>query len=191
VSFGVLAAADPDRYRVDGSFDPPAPTYPYATHACIVEVDPEIGQVRLLRYVVAEDCGRIINPLVVEGQTHGAVAQGIAGALYEAIEYDAEGQLLTASLMDYLVPTSAELIGLELDHLEIPAPGSPNGAKGVGEGGTLAPGAAIANAVSDALGVECNELPLTPERVREAAARSPFRENVQCITIDEPPRSFR
>jgi carbon-monoxide dehydrogenase large subunit len=171
LGFGELASADPDRYRVEGAFDPTSSTYPYATHACVVEVDPLTGSVEILRYVVAEDCGRIINAAVVEGQAHGAVAQGVGGALYESIVYDGEGQLLTASLMDYLVPTAAELVNLELQHLEIPAPGTPNGAKGVGEGGTLAPGAVLANAVSDALGVELNELPLTPERVREAARR--------------------
>ena len=171
LGFGELAAADPDRYQVQGAYDPTSTTYPYATHACVVEVDPLTGGVEILRYVVAEDCGRIINALVVEGQAHGAVAQGIGGALYESIVYDDQGQLVNASLMDYLVPTATDLINLELEHLEIPAPGSPNGAKGVGEGGTLAPGAAIANAVSDALGVEINELPLTPESVRNAAVR--------------------
>lgn len=176
LGFGELVAAadDADRYRAEGVFDAPTTTYPYATHVCVVEVDPESGNVAIIRYVVAEDCGRIINPLVVEGQAHGAVAQGIGGALYESMIYDDEGQLLTASLMDYLLPTAAELVSLELEHLEIPAPGSPNGAKGVGEGGTLAPGAALANAVSDALGVEFNELPLSPERVCAAATRSPF-----------------
>jgi aerobic carbon-monoxide dehydrogenase large subunit len=179
LSFAQLAAADPERYRVDGVFDPATTAYPYATHACVVEVDPATGAVQLLRYVVAEDCGRIINPLVVEGQAHGAVAQGIGGALYESVVYDEEGQLVTGSLIDYLVPGATELVSLELAHLEIPAPGSPNGAKGVGEGGTLAPGPAIANAVSDALGVEFNELPLTPERVRQAAEVSPFRDSFQ------------
>ena len=176
VSFGELAAAADDRcYHAEGVFDAPSTTYPYATHGCVVDVDPDTGDVDILRYAVAEDCGRIINPLVVEGQAHGAVAQGIGGALYESVVYDGDGQLLTASLMDYLVPTAAELVSLRLEHLEIPAPGSPNGAKGVGEGGTLAPAAALANAISDALGVECNDLPLTPERVRDAAQRSPFR----------------
>src|SRR5262249_53572967 len=125
VGFGELAAGRPDGqwYRVEGVFDAPTTTYPYATHACVVEVDPATGHVAIVRYVVAEDCGRIINPLIVEGQAHGAVAQGIGGALYESVVYDGEGQLLTASLMDYLVPTAAELVPLELEHLEIPAPG--------------------------------------------------------------------
>ncbi|MDQ6817469.1 MAG: xanthine dehydrogenase family protein molybdopterin-binding subunit [Actinomycetota bacterium] len=188
VSFAQLAAGRPERFHVRGSFDPPAPAYPYATHACVVEVDGATGGVRVLRYVVVEDCGRIINPLVVEGQAHGAVAQGIGGALYEAVVYDADGQLLTASLMDYLIPTACDLIALELHHLEIPAPGSANGAKGVGEGGTLAPGAAIANAVADALGVEVNELPLSPERVRGLASDSPLAARSECITIDQERR---
>ncbi|HEY2770806.1 MAG TPA: xanthine dehydrogenase family protein molybdopterin-binding subunit [Solirubrobacteraceae bacterium] len=170
VGFGELAATDSARYKVEGAFDPGSTTYPYATHACVVDVDPTTGNVEILRYVVAEDCGRVINHMVVEGQAHGAVAQGIGGALYESIVYDEDGQLVNASFMDYLLPTATELVSLELEHLEIPAPESPNGAKGVGEGGTLAPGAALANAVSDALGVELNELPLSPERVRAAAA---------------------
>jgi carbon-monoxide dehydrogenase large subunit len=169
VDLAELAALSPERTRAEASFDPPLPTYPYASHACIVEVDAETGAVQLLSYVVAEDCGTIVNPLIVEGQAHGAVAQGIGGTLYEAIVYDEAGQMTTASLMDYLVPTAMELPYVELDHLEIPAPDSQDGVKGVGEGGTLAPPGAIANAVSNALGVELNELPLTPERVRTAA----------------------
>jgi carbon-monoxide dehydrogenase large subunit len=172
VAYGEIVAANPARFRAEGMFDPERTAYPYATHVCTVEVDPETGAVTLLRYVVAEDCGRIINPQIVAGQAHGAVAQGIGGALLEAMHYDEDGQLLTASLMDYLVPTASDLIALELDHLQIPAPESPGGVKGVGEGGTLAPAAAIANAVSDALGVELNELPLTPERVRRAVAEA-------------------
>jgi carbon-monoxide dehydrogenase large subunit len=174
VGFGELATGHTARYSVEGAFDPGSTTYPYATHACVVEVDRATGNVKILRYVVAEDCGRVINPMIVEGQAHGAVAQGIGGALYESLIYDETGQLVNASFMDYLLPTASELVNLQLEHLEIPAPGSPNGAKGVGEGGTLAPGAALANAVSDALGAEFNELPLTPERVREAAARGPM-----------------
>ncbi len=162
----VRAAEDPDRYRTSATFDPPAVAYPYATHACRVEVDPETGDIEIDRYVVVEDCGRMVNPLIVAGQVHGAVAQGIGGALYESLIYDSQGQLLTASLLDYIVPTAMEIANLEVHHLEIPAPGTPNGVKGVGEGGTLGPPAALANAVSHALGVEFNELPLTPERVQ-------------------------
>jgi carbon-monoxide dehydrogenase large subunit len=167
----VAAADDPERYRVSATFDPPAVAYPYATHACRIEVDPDTGGIDIERYVVVEDCGRMVNPLVVAGQVHGAVAQGVGGAVFESLVYDAEGQLLTASLMDYLVPTAMEIPSLEVHHLEIPAPDTPHGVKGVGEGGTLGPPAALANAVSDALGTEFNQLPLTPERVQAAALR--------------------
>jgi carbon-monoxide dehydrogenase large subunit len=168
----VAAAADPERYRVSATFDPPAIAYPYATHACIVEVDPDTGGIAVARYVVVEDCGTVINPAIVEGQIHGAIAQGVGGTLHEALIYDDDAQLVTGSLMDYLVPTASDLPHMEIGHLSIPAPGSPNGAKGVGEGGTLAPPGALANAVSDALGAEFNALPLTPERVAAAAAQA-------------------
>ncbi|HKP18750.1 MAG TPA: xanthine dehydrogenase family protein molybdopterin-binding subunit [Gaiellaceae bacterium] len=166
----LLAAAPPDRYRVSAHWDPPSVAYPYATHACVVEVDPETGQVTIRRYVVAEDCGRVINPAVVEGQIHGATAQGIAEALYEQIVYDDEAQMQTASFMDYLVPTAGELPTLEIEHLETPSPTSAGGVKGVGEGGTVGAPGAVANAVCDAVGLELNELPITPERVRAALA---------------------
>jgi carbon-monoxide dehydrogenase large subunit len=162
--------ADPDRYRWSAHYDPPAVAYPYATHACVVEVDPGTGGAHVRRYVVAEDCGRVINPAIVEGQIHGATAQGIAEALHEEIAYDEQGQLLTASLMDYLLPTAGETPRLEILHLETPSPTSPGGAKGIGEGGTIGAPAAIANAVCDALGVELNELPLKPEQIQAAAA---------------------
>jgi len=106
----------------------------------------------------------MINPAIVEGQVHGATAQGIGGALYEALRYGADGQLLSASFMDYLVPTACELPELELHHLETPAPELRGGWKGVGEGGTLAPPAALGNAVGDALGIEVNEFPISLER---------------------------
>jgi carbon-monoxide dehydrogenase large subunit len=168
----LIDEAAADRYRVSSTFDPPAVAYPYATHACVVAVDVETGGLAVERYVVVEDCGTVINPQIVDGQVHGATAQGLGGTMLEALVYDADGQLQTASLLDYLVPTAAEMPPLEVIHLETPAPNTPNGAKGVGEGGTLAPPGAIANAVSDALRVEMNELPLTPERVREAAVRA-------------------
>jgi aerobic carbon-monoxide dehydrogenase large subunit len=170
VSFGELVAQshDPDRYRVSAQFDPTV-AYPYATHLCVVEVDAGTGCIAILRYVIVEDCGTVINPLIVTGQIHGATAQGIGGALFEELVYDEDGQLVTASLMDYLVPTASELPAFEVDHLAIAAPDSPIGAKGVGEGGTLAPPGALANAVTDALGREFNELPLRPEQVRAAA----------------------
>jgi carbon-monoxide dehydrogenase large subunit len=166
----VQSAADPERYRISARFDSEAVAYPYATHACEVEVDPETGAVTIVRYVIAEDCGRVINPQIVEGQIAGATAQGIGGALLESLVYSGDGQLVTGSFMDYLLPTAAELPSFEIHHLQTPAPGNPAGAKGVGEGGTLAPPGAVANAVSDALAAEFNELPLLPGRL---AARPP------------------
>jgi CO/xanthine dehydrogenase Mo-binding subunit len=171
VPVGDLVAAAPDRYRASAEFDPPAVTYPYAAHACRIEVDTETGAVTVDRYVVVEDCGRILNPTIAHGQTQGAVAQGLGGALLEALVYGADAQPMTASFMDYLLPTASELPRFEISQVETLARTSPNGAKGIGEGGVLPAGAALANAVSDALGVELNELPLTPERVIAAARR--------------------
>jgi aerobic carbon-monoxide dehydrogenase large subunit len=164
-----LVAAAPERYRFSALFDPPQTVYPYATHACVVVVDDETGAVEVVRYVIAEDCGRIINPMIVEGQVHGAVAQGLGGALYEAHDYDQEGQLRTASLLDYVIPGATEIPQLELVHLELPTPVTESGIKGVGEGGTIAPAAAIANAVGDALGVEFNSFPVRPDQVAAAS----------------------
>jgi carbon-monoxide dehydrogenase large subunit len=171
VAIADLVASAPERFRVSATFDPPQTVYPYATHACVVSVDEETGAVEVERYVIAEDCGRIINPMIVEGQVHGAVAQGLGGALYEAHDYDPDGQLRTASLLDYVVPGATEVPELELLHLELPTPVTESGVKGVGEGGTIAPAAAIANAVGDALGVEFNSFPVKPEQVAAARAR--------------------
>jgi len=172
VGFAELhAAADPGRYAVSVQWDPPAVAYPYATHACVVDVDAGTGGVTILRYVVVDDCGRVINPLVVAGQVHGATAQGIAEAVYESVLYDDEGQPQNASLMDFLVPTAAELPSFELGHLESPAPTTVHGVKGVGEGGTIGAAGAVVNAVCDAVGAQLNEIPLRPETVREAAQR--------------------
>jgi carbon-monoxide dehydrogenase large subunit len=162
------SAADEDRYRISARFDSDAVAYPYATHVCEVEVDPGTGAVTITRYVIAEDCGRVINPQIVEGQVAGATAQGIGGALLESLVYSEDGQLITGSFMDYLLPTAAELPAFEIHHLQTPAPGNPTGAKGVGEGGTLAPPGAVAGAVSHALSAEFNELPLLPGRVAAA-----------------------
>jgi aerobic carbon-monoxide dehydrogenase large subunit len=164
----VVAAAEPGYLDIGEPYDPEETAYPYATHACVVEVDDDTGDVRILRYVVAEDCGPEINPIVVEGQVHGATAQGIGGTLYEAMRFGDDGQAVTGSFMDYLVPTACELPAISITHLETPAPDLRGGFKGVGEGGTLAPPGALANAVSHALGVEINELPIDPELVLRA-----------------------
>ena len=162
------AAAEPGTLDVGQSYDPPVTAYPYATHVCTVEIEQSTGAVQIERYVVAEDCGPMINPMIVEGQVHGATAQGIGGALYEALRYGDDGQMLTGSFMDYLIPTACELPELEVRHLETSSPELRGGFKGVGEGGTLAPPAALANAVGDALGIEVNEFPISVEQTLAA-----------------------
>jgi aerobic carbon-monoxide dehydrogenase large subunit len=145
--------------------------YSYASHAAVVAVDPATGAIELLDFAVAEDCGTMINPMIVDGQVRGGVVQGIGTALYEEIEYSAQGQPLAASLADYLVPCAAELPPIKIVHIETPTPHTEYGVKGMGEGGAIAPPAAIANAVRDALaplGAELNECPLTPMRVLAA-----------------------
>jgi carbon-monoxide dehydrogenase large subunit len=146
-------------------YDPYLGTASNATHLAVVEVDPATCMVRVLRHVVAEDCGRVINPLIAGGQTVGGVAQGVGAALLEEVVYDADGQLLTASLMDYLVPTAGEVPTVEVIHLDRPSPTTLGGFKGVGEGGTIGAPAAVANAVADALGVDVSELPVSGERL--------------------------
>jgi carbon-monoxide dehydrogenase large subunit len=156
----------------------PTVTYASAVHAALVEVDPATGLVMLLRYVVAHDCGRVVNPTIVDGQIHGGVAQGIGGGLREALVYDAAGQLLTGSLMDYAVPRARDVPRIEAIHLEAPSPRNPLGVKGVGEGGAIAPPAALANAVEDALapwGVRITEGPVTPARIVALLTTPPTR----------------
>jgi carbon-monoxide dehydrogenase large subunit len=146
-------------------YDPPPATFSNGAHLAVVDVDPETGQVALLRHVVVEDCGRMLNPLLVEGQVHGAVAQGVGNALHEAIVYDGAGQLLTGTLMDYHLPRAAELPSIEVGHVDTRPPVSVAGFKGMGEGGTIGAVAALANAVADALGVAVDQVPLTPFQV--------------------------
>jgi len=139
-----------------------------AAHICLVEVDIETAQVKVLRYGVVHDCGKEINPLIVAGQVHGATVHGIGAALLEEFVYDANGQLLTTTFMDYLKPTASDVPPIETDHLETPSPFTPLGTKGVGEGGAIPAPACIANAVEDALrplGVRITGLPLSPNRL--------------------------
>lgn len=146
-----------------------------AMHAAEVEVDVDTGAVEVRRYVVVEDCGVIVNPTIVEGQIHGGVAQGIGGALHEHLVYDEAGQLVTSSLMDYLVPSSAEIPPIDVVHLETPSPYTLGGWKGMGEGGAINAPAAIVAAVNDALrpfGVRANHTPITPEWIVETARGS-------------------
>jgi carbon-monoxide dehydrogenase large subunit len=150
------------------TYDPFFGTTTSSTHLAMVEVDPGTCGVRVTQYVVAEDCGKVINPLIVDGQVHGGVAQGIAAALLEEVVYDAEGQLLTGSLVDFAMPSAAEIPSIRAMHVESESPSTLGGYRGMGEGGTIGALAAVANAVSDALaplGIEIQELPVTPERL--------------------------
>ena len=146
-------------------------TFTNATQISVVEVDPGTGGIEILRYAIVEDCGPMINPLVVEGQIFGGIAQGIGSAIYEEFVYDEEGHLLTTTFMDYMLPGTTEVPPMEVFHLETPSPFTVGGIKGMGEGGAIAPGAVIAGAVEDALSplgpVLVNEIPLTPQRVRQ------------------------
>jgi carbon-monoxide dehydrogenase large subunit len=159
-------------------FRPETVTYANGLHAAKVEVDAETGEVAVLRYVVVHDCGRVINPLLADAQIRGGVAQGVGGALYEEVVYGEGGECLTASFMDYLVPTAMEVPEIQVEHQESPSPRNPLGVKGLGEGGAIPGPAAIANAVEDALqpfGVVINEVPLSPGRVRDLLRKASER----------------
>jgi carbon-monoxide dehydrogenase large subunit len=154
----------------NGTYDP-AGTFSNACHVAMVEVDAETGRVTIEKYVVAEDAGRIINPMIADGQVHGGVAQGIGNALLEEIVYDESGGILTATLADYMPPTAHEIPPIELHHMETPSETSITKAKGLGEGGAIGPPAAVINAINDALkpfGVEIDDMPATPQRIRAA-----------------------
>jgi carbon-monoxide dehydrogenase large subunit len=148
--------------------DPADISYSYATHAAAIAVDLETGEIEIERYVVAHDCGVIVNPMIVDGQIHGGVAQGLGGALLEEMVYDPEGNPLTTTFMDYLLPSSGEVPDVVVEHTEVPSPFIPGGMKGMGEGGTIAPAAAIGNALADAVPEIADlvtETPLSPSRV--------------------------
>ena len=152
-------------------FRPDSNTYANGVHVAVVEVDPETGLVEVLRYAVVHDCGTVINPVVVDGQVRGGVAQGIGNALYEEMVYDETGQPLTTSYLDYLLPTTMEIPPISLGHLETPSPLNPEGIKGAGEGGTMPGPAVIGNAVDDALaplGITIDRIPISPGRLRAA-----------------------
>src|SRR3989449_2280879 len=166
-TFAKPGVASPD-FEASAYHHVPTVTYASAVHVAQVEVDVASGGVKLLRYVVAHDCGRVINPIIVEGQVHGGVAQGVGGGLFEEMVYDETGQLLTGSLMDYAVPKADDLPLIETVHLEYPSPRNPLGVKGLGEGGAISPPAAIANAIEDALapfGVRITETPVRAARI--------------------------
>src|SRR5215510_2201989 len=152
-------------------YEPPTVTWSYAAHAAVLEVDIELGRVSIEKYVIAHDCGVVVNPMLVEGQIVGGAAQGIGGALLEEIHYDSEGQSLAGSFMDYMLPTACEIPDMHLIHQHSPSPLNPLGVKGVGEGGPIAPPAVIANAVCDALRpfkVEFDRTPIKPQHIEQA-----------------------
>jgi carbon-monoxide dehydrogenase large subunit len=154
--------------------------FAYGTHAAVVAVDPDNGVTEILDYVVSEDCGTMINPMIVDGQVQGGIAQGIGTALYEEIPYDEQGQPLATTFADYMVPCAPEIPSVRIAHLVTPALTTEYGVKGLGEGGAIAPPAAIANAIADAfrdIGATFNETPLTPRRVSEAIERARSAKN--------------
>jgi carbon-monoxide dehydrogenase large subunit len=149
-------------------YDPYLGTATSATHIAVVEIDLETCEIAVRRYMVVEDCGRVINPMIADGQAHGGVAQGIGAALFEEMIFDTAGQVLTANLADYVVPAAPEIPAIDVVHLEATPPDNVGGFRGLGEGGTIGAPAAIANAISDALaplGIEIDELPVTPDRL--------------------------
>lgn len=171
--------ADPDGLDLVAGYRPTVDTgtFSYATHACVVAVEPDTGEVEILDYVIVEDGGVLLNPMVVDGQIYGGTAQGIGTALYEEMVYDENGQPLASTFADYLLPGAGEMPEVRIAHMETPSPNTRFGQKGIGEGGAIAPPAAIGNAINDALadlGVELTFSPMTPRRVREAieAARA-------------------
>jgi carbon-monoxide dehydrogenase large subunit len=171
VGWEELAGAGDGPLRAEARYSQDANTFPFGAHIAVVEVDTETGSVNLLRMVAVDDAGRILNPLLAEGQVHGGLAQGIAQALFEEFAYDDEGTPLTATLADYLMPSAAELPSYETAHTVTPTPLNPLGAKGIGESGTIGSTPAVQNAVVDAvahLGVRHIDMPLTPERVWRA-----------------------
>ncbi|MBA3951226.1 MAG: xanthine dehydrogenase family protein molybdopterin-binding subunit [Rubrobacter sp.] len=152
-------------------FDPPNFTWPYGTHVCAVEVDTETGRVTIPKYVAVDDCGPVVNPAIVDGQLHGGIAQGIAQALYEEAVYDSEGNLVTGTMMNYMIPGAPEIPNMILDRTETPSPTNPMGVKGIGESGAIAAQPAVVNAVIDAvshLGVTHIDMPASPWKVWQA-----------------------
>ncbi len=156
--------------EADGFYSPPHGSFASGVHGAIIEVDPKTGMVAFVKYAAVHDCGRLINPMIVEGQIHGGVAQGIGGAFFERLVYDEEAQPITATFMDYLIPTAAEIPTIAVDHVETPSPLSPLGMKGAGEAGVIPVPALFASAIDDALApfnIRIREMPLHPNRLYE------------------------
>jgi carbon-monoxide dehydrogenase large subunit len=167
-------------------------TFPFGTHVSVVEVDTETGRVRPLRHVAVDDCGRILNPLIVNGQQHGGIAQGMAQALWEGFVYDEDGNPLTSTLAEYGMPSAAELPSFEAANTETASPLNPLGAKGIGESGTIGSTPSVQNAVVDALrplGVRHVDMPCTPERVWRAIRDA--RDGTARPLWEDPPEVLR
>jgi len=167
-----LADGEQPGLEASGFYSPAGSTWASGCHAAYVRVDPRTFRLEILRYVVVHDCGRVINPLLLEGQIQGGVAQGIGGAFYERLAYDDEGQLRNASLMEFLIPYATEIPDVVIGHLETPSPLNPLGVKGAGEAGVIPVGAVLASAVEDALGILVSQMPLSPQRLFELMQRS-------------------
>lgn len=175
---GLLPETVPPGLEEQGYYVPPTVTFSSGTHLAMVEVDEDTGFVDILKYFVVDDCGVMLNPMVVEGQIHGGVIHGIGNSFYEEVRFDENGQPLTGTFMDYLLPTAAEAPSVHIGHQEFPSPLNPLGAKGCGEGGTVSAPAAIANAIVDAmkpLELQLNEMPMTPDRVFQAIRQAKER----------------
>ena len=146
-------------------FEPDAFVFPFGTHVCAVEIDKDTGEAKLTRFVAVDDCGRQLNPMIVQGQIHGGIAQGVGQALWEAVSYNEDGQLLTSTFMDYAMPIAPEFPQFELDHTVTTTPVNPLGVKGVGEAGTIGSTPAVVAAIADALGVAHIDMPFKPEKL--------------------------
>ena len=159
----------------DNVFDPPNFTWPFGTHICVVEVDTETGRVTIPKYVAVDDCGPVVNPEIVDGQLHGGIAQGIAQALYEEAVHDEDGNPLTTTMADYMIPGPPEIPNMILDRTETPSPTNPLGVKGIGESGTIGSSPAVVNAVIDALshlGVTHVDMPASPMKIWTAIQKA-------------------
>jgi aerobic carbon-monoxide dehydrogenase large subunit len=176
-----------------GWYSPIRSTFANGVHAAVVETDPDTAEIKVLRYCVVHDCGTIINPMIVEGQVHGGVAQGVGGALYERIEYDEAGQLVNASFMDFLMPYASEVPTVETDHVVSPSPLNPLGVKGVGEAGVIPGHAVIASAIEDAEGFRIDRMPISPSelwhlRLRHEAGEIPSLRRAPSVPSTSSPK---
>ncbi|WP_034271248.1 aerobic carbon-monoxide dehydrogenase large subunit [Haloechinothrix halophila] len=168
-----VAEGDEPGLEGKGYYSPVRSTFASGMHAVIVETDPDTAEIKILRYCVVHDCGHVVNPLIVEGQIHGGVAQGVAGALYERMSYDEHGQLLNASFMDFLMPYVTEVPSkIEIDHLQTPSPLNPLGIKGAGEAGVIPSTAVFAAAIEDAEGIGITSMPISPSELFELRRRN-------------------